>query len=65
MSKKAPTIFLILGIVCFFMAQPLAIQAAALDQSVPFNAFLASWIDVLFYIFTVIFLSLGLSNLSL
>lgn len=54
---------IILGIVFFFAAGPAATMAAGLNQAIPFNQFLAAWLDVLFYCLTVIFLGLGLSNL--
>lgn len=65
MRKKSVDIFLILAAVCLFIAQPVKDGAQALDLSVPFNAFLATWIDLIFYILVVIFVALGLSNLDL
>lgn len=64
MSVKAPYVFVILGALFFFSAEPLAAQAAALNQAIPFNTFLAAWIDVFMYVLAVISLSLGLSSLD-
>lgn len=54
---------IILGILFFFAAGPAATMAASLDQAIPFNQFLAAWLDVIFYCLTVLFIGLGLSNL--
>jgi hypothetical protein len=65
MSKKNKSIYLLLALGFLVLAQPSKTLAAGLNQDLLFNKFLSGWIDVFFYIFSIIFIGLGLANLEL
>lgn len=67
MASEKTGIYLLLGVLCFFVAPFMGASALSLYQASAtlFNSFLVEWIETIFYILTVIMLSLGLSSLDL